>query len=75
MIVQLYDRNKSCQKCHLNNIDIYDQPSRMHHSPPRSHQNFQIRKIHRFDKSDTYISDLMIQYFDRGKSYQKLYFY
>ena len=39
-IVQNYIRNKSCQKFNLNNIDIQDQPSRMHRSPPRSRQNF-----------------------------------
>jgi len=52
-------------------IDIHDQPSRVHRSPPRSRQNFQNRKIQRFDKSDTDISDLMIKCFDRDKSYQK----
>ena len=40
LIVQLYDQNKSCQKCHLNNIDIYDQPSRMHGSPPMESPKF-----------------------------------
>ena len=58
----------------LNNIDTHDQPSRMHRSPPRSRQNFQIRKIQRYDKFDTDISDLMIECFDRDKSCQKLYF-
>ena len=40
LVVQLYDRNKSCQKSHLNNIDSHDQPSRMDRSPPRIHQHF-----------------------------------
>ena len=31
----------------LNSIDINDQPSKMHHSPPMSCQNFQIKKIQR----------------------------
>ena len=69
LIVQLYNRNKS-----LNNIDIYDQPSRMHLSPPRSRQNFQIRKIQRFDKSHTEFLDLMIECFDQDKSCQKCHF-
>ena len=56
------------------NINIYDQLSRMHRSPPRSRQNFQIRKMQRYDKSDTDISDLMIECFDRDKSCQKGYF-
>ena len=58
----------------LNNIDIHDQPSRMHRSPPRSRQNFQIRKIQRYGKSDTDISDLMIECFDQDKSCQKCHF-
>ena len=45
----------------LNNIDFYDQPSRMYvWRLPRIRQNFQIRKVQRFDKSDADISDLMI---------------
>ena len=55
----------------LNNIDINDQPFRMHRSPPKSRQNFQIRKIPRYDKSETDTSDLMIECFDRYSSYQK----
>ena len=34
---------------------------------------FQIRKIQRFDRSDTDISDLIIECFDQDKSCQKLY--
>ena len=52
-ILQLHGRNKSDQKCHLNNIDYNDQPSRMDRSPSRSRQNFLIRKIQRSDKFDT----------------------
>ena len=33
-----------------------------------------IRKIQRFDKSDTDISDLIIECFSRAESCQKLYF-
>ena len=58
----------------LNNMDFHDQPSRMHCPPPRSRHNFQIRKIQRFDKSDTDILDLIIECFDSDKSCQKLYF-
>ena len=36
----------------LNNIDLNNQPSRMHRSPPRVAKLFQIRKIQNFDKSD-----------------------
>ena len=35
---------------------------------------FQIRKIQRLDKSDTDISDLIMECFSRDKSCQKLYF-
>ena len=38
----------------LSNIELHDQPFRMHRSPPRSHQNFPDSKIQRFDKSDRY---------------------
>ena len=55
----------------LNNIDINDQPFRMHRSPPRSRQNFQITKILRYDKSERDTLDLMIEFFGRDKSYQK----
>ena len=72
LIVQLYNRNKSCQKCHYKQHWYHDQPSRMHRSPPRSCQNW-LRKIQRFEKSDTDISDLIIQCFNRDESYQKLY--
>ena len=51
----------------LNNIDILYQPSRMYRSPPRIAKIFQIRKIHRFDKSDTDISDLIIGVFIKKK--------
>ena len=55
----------------LNNIDTHNQSSRMHRSPPRSRQNFPDSKIQRFDKSDTDISDLIIECFDRDESCQK----
>ena len=74
MIAQLYNRNKNCQKFNLNKIDIHDQPSRMHRSPPRSLQNFPDSKNSTIDKSDTDISDLIIECFDQDESYQKLYF-
>ena len=35
---------------------------------------FQIKKIQRFDKSDTDISDLIVECFNQDKSCQKLYF-
>ena len=47
LIVQLYNPDKSYQKFRLNNINIHDQPSRMHRSPPGVTKNFQIRKIQR----------------------------
>ena len=74
LIIECFDRNKSCQKCHLDNIDFYDQPSRMHPSPSRSRQNFQIKKIQISDKSDTDISDLIIECSGRDESCQKWYF-
>ena len=58
----------------LNNIDLHDQPSRMHRSPPRSRQNFPDSKNSKIDKSETDISDLIIECFDQDKSYQKIYF-
>ena len=60
----------------VNNIDIHDQPSRMHRSPSRSrpkisdYKNFK-DKINLFNKD---ISDLIIEYFGRNKSCQKIYF-
>ena len=36
LVVQFYNWDKSCQKCHLNKIDFHDQSSRMHCSPPRA---------------------------------------
>ena len=74
LIVQLYNRNKSYQKFRLNNIDIHDEPSRMHRSSPRSLQNFPDSKNSKIVKSDTDISDLIIECFDQDESYQKLYF-
>ena len=58
----------------LNNIDLHDELSRMHGSLPRREpcSPFQIRKIQRFDKSDTDISDLIIECFNRDESCQKL---
>ena len=51
----------------LINIDFHDQTSRMC-SPPSSHKIFQIQIIKRFDKSDTDISDLIIESFDQDGS-------
>ena len=48
----------------LNNIDLHDQPFRMHRSPPRSCQNFPDSKISKIVKSDTDISDLIIECFN-----------
>ena len=42
--------------------------------PPKGRQNIQIRKIRRYDISDTDISDLMIECFDQDKSCQKFHF-
>ena len=42
--------------------------------PPGVTKIFQIRKIQRFDKSDTDISDLIIECFSRNKSSQKCHF-
>ena len=42
--------------------------------PPGVTKNFQSRKIQRFDKCDTNISNLIIECFGRDKSSQKLYF-
>ena len=39
--------------------------------PPGVANIFQIKKIQIFDKSDTDISDLIIECFGRDKSYQK----
>ena len=58
----------------LNNIDILDQPFRIHCSPSRSRQNFPDTKNSKIAKSDTDISDLIIECFDQDESYQKLYF-
>ena len=55
----------------LKNIDDHDQPFRMQRSPPRIAKKFQIRKSQRFDKSDTDISDLIIECFNRDESCQK----
>ena len=60
----------------LNNIDFYDQLSRMHRSPSRSRPNSKIfeklkDQINLIDKKN---SDLVIECFDRNKSCQKLYF-
>ena len=74
MIVQLYDRNNTRQKFNLNKIDIHDQPSRMHRSPPRGRQNFPDKKNVKIDKSNTDISDLIIECFDHDETCQKLYF-
>ena len=38
----------------LNKIDLHDQLSRMHRSPPGVAKIFQIRKIQKFDKSHRY---------------------
>ena len=57
-----------------NNIDIYDQPSRIHRSPPRSRQNFPDSKNSKIDKSETNISYLIIECFDQDESCQELYF-
>ena len=45
------------------NIELHDQPFSMHRSPPGVAKIFQIRKIQRYDKSDTDISDLFIRVF------------
>ena len=37
-------------------------------------KKFQFKKIQRFEKFDTDISDLIIECFDRDESCQKLYF-
>ena len=52
MIVLLYDRNESCLKCNLNNIDFDDQPFRIHCSTPSSHQKSPDSRIQSSDKSD-----------------------
>ena len=52
----------------LNNIDVHDQPSRIHCSTPEVAKIFQIRIIQIFDQSDTDISDLIIKYFYRDES-------
>ena len=38
--------------------------------PPEVTKNFQVRKIQRYDKSDTDISDLIIECFSQDKSHQ-----
>ena len=58
----------------LNNIDLHDRPSRMRRFSPGVTNIFQIRKIQIFDKSDTDISDFIIECFNQNKSCQKLYF-
>ena len=57
----------------LNNIDINDQPFRMHRSPPRSRQNFPDSKNSKIYTFFTDISDLIIESFDRDESCQKWY--
>ena len=42
--------------------------------PPGVTKIFQFQRIQRFDKSDTDISDLIIDCFSQEKSCQKLYF-
>ena len=42
--------------------------------PPGDVKILQNRKIQRYDKSDANISDLIIEWFDRDESCQKLYF-
>ena len=73
-IIQLYDRNKSCRfnfkNLILSNIDY------MINFPgcivlPGVTKIFQIRKIQKFDKSDTDISDLIIEFFSRDENCQK----
>ena len=58
----------------LNNIDLYNQLSRMHGSPPGVFKNCHIKKSQRFDKSDTGISYLIIECFSQDKSCQKCHF-
>ena len=60
----------------LNNIDLHNQPCRMHRSPSSSRQKFSNskksrKKINLIDKN---ISDLIIECFDGNKSCQKWYF-
>ena len=55
----------------LNNFHLPYQLSRMHGSSPGVTNNFQIKKNQTFDKSDTDISDLIIESFSRDKSCQK----
>ena len=57
----------------LNNIDLHDQPFRMHRSPPGVAKHFQIRKIKDL-KNLTDISDLIMECFGQVKSCQKWYF-
>ena len=52
----------------LNNIDIDDQPSRMHRSLPMSRQNFPDSK----NSKITVISNDTVHCFDQNKSCQKL---
>ena len=52
----------------LNNIDIYDQPFRIHRSPPRSRQNFPDSK----NSKITVISNDTVHCFGRNRSCQKL---
>ena len=42
--------------------------------PPRSHRNFPDSKNSKIEKSDTDISDFIIECFYQDESYQKLYF-
>ena len=57
----------------LNNIANHDQPSGMHRSPPGVTKNFQIRKIQRFDKSETDISHLIIECYGRDESCRMMF--
>ena len=63
LIVQLHDGNKSYQKFHLNNIMSMINLSGCIILPAQVTKIVQTRKIQRFDKSDTDISDLIIKCF------------
>ena len=56
----------------LNNIDLHDQPFRMHRSPSRSPQNFPDSKKFKTLTNLTDILHLIIEYFRRGLSLLRL---
>ena len=76
LVVQFYNKNKSCQKCNFKQYWFPWSTFQEHCSPSRSRQNSKRfekfkDKINLIDKN---ISDLITECFSRDKSFQKWYF-